>query len=265
MKPSRRAYTNALDHTPAPESILCSLKLKHGCAFSIVTGVLRSTFRQSKASNFFLVATAQSTYLCCLFVSVNITILCRLTRRHAADFMAKGMMDKLDSLRALLPFVDADLFQHLVKIDADDMVFCHRWLLLSFKREFSFEDAIMLFEILCSHHLELSSLEAEKARDAETRNERERESGHADGGRGEITELNNPEINSEFTFELFVCVAILRKYREDLLKGTDVADIFTFINGLVCEMDLNQVNGAFSSLFSILKPCLLRYGTCINC
>ena len=39
-----------------------------------------------------------------------------------------------------------------------------RWLLLGFKREFSFNDSLRVFEILSSHHLELSSLEAETLR-----------------------------------------------------------------------------------------------------
>ena len=50
-------------------------------------------------------------------------------------------------------------------------MFCHevahfnyRWLLLGFKREFEFMDSLRVFEILSSHHLELSSLEAETAR-----------------------------------------------------------------------------------------------------
>lgn len=50
----------------------------------------------------------------------------------------------------------------------------HRWLLLSFKREFPFEDGIHLFEILSSHHLELCSLEAEKAKRREQVLEKER-------------------------------------------------------------------------------------------
>jgi hypothetical protein len=73
-----------------------------------------------------------------------------------ADFMAKGMMDKLEKLHELLVIMDPDVVAHFKAIDADDMVFCHRWLLLSFKREFAFGDAIRLFEILCSHHLELT-------------------------------------------------------------------------------------------------------------
>ena len=42
--------------------------------------------------------------------------------------------------------------------------FLFRWLLLGFKREFEFMDSLRVFEILSSHHLELSSLEAETAR-----------------------------------------------------------------------------------------------------
>ena len=43
-------------------------------------------------------------------------------------------------------------------------VYNYRWLLLGFKREFEFMDSLRVFEILSSHHLELSSLEAETAR-----------------------------------------------------------------------------------------------------
>eukprot|EP00039_Didymoeca_costata_P028524 m.21341 g.21341 ORF g.21341 m.21341 type:complete len:474 (+) comp7116_c0_seq1:153-1574(+) len=155
-----------------------------------------------------------------------------------ADFMAKGMMEKLESLRELLAFMDPDILEHFQKIDAGDMVFCHRWLLLTFKREFSFEDAVRLFEILCSHHLELSSIEAEKARNEEIRVERERDLGAQSAG-WQAVERGTP--NNKYTFELFVCIAILRMYRKDLLKTGDVADIFTFINGLVMKMDLDTV------------------------
>jgi len=47
----------------------------------------------------------------------------------------------------------------------------YRWLLLGFKREFSFSDSLRVFEILSSHHLELSSLEAETAKHRQTMKE----------------------------------------------------------------------------------------------
>lgn len=40
-----------------------------------------------------------------------------------------------------------------------------RWLVLTFKREFSFEDALTMFEIISSQHLELTSMEAERERE----------------------------------------------------------------------------------------------------
>ena len=59
-----------------------------------------------------------------------------------ADFMAVGMLEKLEKLKSLLMFMDPELHRHLELHDAGDMVFCHRWLLLTFKREFEFDDAV---------------------------------------------------------------------------------------------------------------------------
>ena len=39
-----------------------------------------------------------------------------------ADFMAKGMMDKLEALRDLLKFMDPEVYSHFEAIDAGDMV-----------------------------------------------------------------------------------------------------------------------------------------------
>lgn len=50
-----------------------------------------------------------------------------------------------------------------------------RWLILSFKREFSFEEGLKLFEILTSQHLELNSLEAETQKNLQWRREFEQE------------------------------------------------------------------------------------------
>jgi hypothetical protein len=65
--------------------------------------------------------------------------------------------------------MDPELQAHFASIDAGELIFCHRWMLLSFRREFPLADALRVFEILCSHHLEVSSLTAESARQAERR------------------------------------------------------------------------------------------------
>jgi hypothetical protein len=77
-------------------------------------------------------------------------------------------------------------------------------------------------------------VEADKARNAERRSERER-------GEGLSATTEEGELDATFTFELFVCIAILRTNREALLRAADVADVFTLINGLVGKMHLDTV------------------------
>lgn len=45
----------------------------------------------------------------------------------------------------------------------------YRWMLLLFKREFPWEEGLRCFEIISSHYLEVSSIEAEKIRYEEHR------------------------------------------------------------------------------------------------
>lgn len=46
---------------------------------------------------------------------------------------------------------------------------------MTFKREFAFEDALTMFEIVSSQHLELSSMEAERERERQRAKELERD------------------------------------------------------------------------------------------
>ena len=72
-------------------------------------------------------------------------------------------------MNKLLHELDADLQDYIEMLGVGDVTFCHRWMLLSFKREFPIEEALKCFEILSSHHLELSSDEAYKSREEERR------------------------------------------------------------------------------------------------
>lgn len=45
----------------------------------------------------------------------------------------------------------------------------------------------------------------------------------------------------DFTFELFICLAILRQEREKLLAANDVCDIVTHINSLTGSLHLDSV------------------------
>ena len=57
------------------------------------------------------------------------------------------MKEQLRDLRTLLQFLDSQLFDNLTEKDSNNLYFCFRWLLLRFKREFSFEDIQSLWEV----------------------------------------------------------------------------------------------------------------------
>ena len=69
-----------------------------------------------------------------------------------------GMHKQLLALRRLVQLLDPQLHAHFGKQDCRNYLFCYRWLLLHFKREFDFTDCLRLWEALwtcrfCSHLL----------------------------------------------------------------------------------------------------------------
>ncbi|TFK29882.1 RabGAP/TBC [Coprinopsis marcescibilis] len=70
--------------------------------------------------------------------------------RMKQNFMRdqSGMKKQLSTLQQLIEFMDPELFRHLEKTDAMNLFFCFRWVLISFKREFPFDDVLRLWEVL---------------------------------------------------------------------------------------------------------------------
>ncbi|KAF9532912.1 rab-GTPase-TBC domain-containing protein [Crepidotus variabilis] len=59
-----------------------------------------------------------------------------------------GMKKQLSTLQQLIEVMDPELFRHLEKTDGLNLFFCFRWVLISFKREFPFDDVLRLWEVL---------------------------------------------------------------------------------------------------------------------
>lgn len=59
-----------------------------------------------------------------------------------------GMKNQLSKLRTLMEFSNPKLFKYLRQHDSDNMYFCFRWLLVWFKREFTHDDILELWEVL---------------------------------------------------------------------------------------------------------------------
>lgn len=76
--------------------------------------------------------------------------LCALMTRLYPNFLLDGeaMTVKFSHLTESLQVYDPDFYNYLKSQQADDLLFCYRWLLLEMKREFAFEDALRMLEVL---------------------------------------------------------------------------------------------------------------------
>lgn len=76
--------------------------------------------------------------------------LCALMIRLHPNFLLDGeaMTLKFSHLTESLQVYDPDFFNYLKSQQADDLLFCYRWLLLEMKREFAFDDALRMLEVL---------------------------------------------------------------------------------------------------------------------
>ncbi|XP_053675975.1 uncharacterized protein LOC128726207 [Anopheles nili] len=77
---------------------------------------------------------------------------CAVMERLSCNFMLDGiaMTLKFSHLSEALQYYDPEFFAYLKHHQADDLLFCYRWLLLEMKREFAFDDALRMLEVLWS-------------------------------------------------------------------------------------------------------------------
>lgn len=77
---------------------------------------------------------------------------CAVMRRLYMNFLIDGlaMTQKFAHLTEALQFYDQEFFEYLRSQQADDLLFCYRWLLLEMKREFAFSDSLRMLEVLWS-------------------------------------------------------------------------------------------------------------------
>ncbi|XP_041378086.1 LOW QUALITY PROTEIN: TBC1 domain family member 25-like [Gigantopelta aegis] len=77
---------------------------------------------------------------------------CGLMKHLHVNFKPDGaaMMMKFSHLADLMQLHDTVFFKYLQNINAGDLFFCYRWLLLGLKREFPFDDALYMLEVMWS-------------------------------------------------------------------------------------------------------------------
>ncbi|KAH3760973.1 TBC1 domain family member 17 [Pelomyxa schiedti] len=62
-----------------------------------------------------------------------------------------AIREQLDAIRDILEVIDPRLFSHLKSSGSESLYFCYRWLLVLFKREFSFDTVKHIWETIWSH------------------------------------------------------------------------------------------------------------------
>lgn len=69
---------------------------------------------------------------------------CAIMLRMRTNFMLDGiaMTQKFSHLSDGIKYYDMEFYNYLKLHQADDLLFCYRWLLLEMKREFAFEDSL---------------------------------------------------------------------------------------------------------------------------
>ncbi|XP_061675866.1 TBC1 domain family member 15 isoform X3 [Syngnathoides biaculeatus] len=168
--------------------------------------------------------------------------------KFAKDFREDGLHRKIELEAALLKELDPQLHVHLVTDTMESFTFCHRWLLLGFQREFEYSDALRLFEILSCDHLELISQQVDRAR----YEERLAQKYCTD----DACESELQAVNTDFTFELFICAAILLDHRDTLLQCRDEVQLIQFTTSLQGTLDLNStLKKAEHHFFNYCKRC----------
>ncbi|XP_071449538.1 TBC1 domain family member 15 isoform X2 [Hetaerina americana] len=70
----------------------------------------------------------------------------KVSNNFAKDQM--GISQQLKNLNILIRIIDPELGEYLEKNESDNLFFCFRWLLILFKREFSYQDIMTLWEVL---------------------------------------------------------------------------------------------------------------------
>lgn len=77
---------------------------------------------------------------------------CGLMRRLKSNFLPDGeaMTTQFAHLTLLLQHHEPEFFEYLCQAHAHGLLFCYRWLLLELKREFPFDDALHMLDVLWS-------------------------------------------------------------------------------------------------------------------
>jgi hypothetical protein len=195
-----------------------------------LASIFMSIFEQESVaywcfSNFMLLDSYSTS--CIPVAQLNQTHVLKINVAHY--FSDVGLSRKLDHLSFLLHQTDPVLYKVFERLELESLLFCHEWLLLYFKRCFSSKKQYQrCLEILSSHFIELHK-----------------------------SMLINVSVKDLYSFDLFVCLALLNQVREEFLNKceteTDIFEVFKTIK----EKNLFAEN--FNLIFQLAEEIFESY------
>ncbi|EDV25420.1 uncharacterized protein TRIADDRAFT_55495 [Trichoplax adhaerens] len=183
-----------------------------------------------------------------------------LMSRMKVNFSSDGsaMMTKFEHLSQLLDRWDPEFCKYLKDCGAGDMFFCYRWILLDLKREFSFNDALRLYEIIWSTlpHNSLGGLPRPLSAPRLNRScsnpgtlDSKSDANCNDNSEAPATYYSHYGYGSPFV--LFLCLSILLQHRDHIMRNQmDHNTMAMYFDRLVRKHDLNKVVIKARLLFS---------------
>jgi hypothetical protein len=163
---------------------------------------------------------------------------CNSLKTNVAHYFSDtGIGLKLKQLSALLSLTDQELYAHLKGLNMEKLYFCHEWLLVFFKRLFVKKPFLYLdcFEKLSSHFVELNAALISSTID-----------------KGQLN------INSIYTFDLFVCLALLMQMRKSILESAEEIDVHTIAQKMTPDLMVNDFKSIFSTAESLFHSYCLK-------
>lgn len=123
-------------------------------------------------------------------------------------FTQKGLGLKSKQLETILQATDMELYEKLKLYQMENLYICHEWLLIAFKRLFSSTNGLYLkcFEKLASHFVELQTASVSTS----------------------FRELQM-NIQSLCTFDLFICLALLKQMRPAIMQCANEMDVYEVV------------------------------------
>ncbi|KAI9119174.1 hypothetical protein K1719_009849 [Acacia pycnantha] len=183
----------------------------------------------------------------------------RLRENFRTSASSIGVQSQLGTLSQIIKTVDPKLHQHLDDLDAGEYLFAFRMLMVLFRREFSFADALYLWELMWAMEYNPNIFSFyEKPETAQTQENAPVASGKLLKQYGKFQRKNLKTGHPEQALAVFLVASVLEvKNRKILNEAKGVDDVVKILGDITANLDAKK---ACSEALKIQKKYLNKEG-----